>query len=96
MVDMEKTTLYLPRELQRALRETARRQGRSQADVAREALERYVAADTPRPRSLGAFEQDPAHGAPVPARDARRWIRERWSEQAVGGGDARPHDSPNE
>jgi predicted transcriptional regulator len=78
---MEKTTLYLPRELQLALRETARRQGRSQADVAREALERYVAeAGQPRPRSLGAFEQDPARGEPVPAREAKRWVRERWRE----------------
>lgn len=80
---MEKTTLYLPAELQLALRETARRQGRSQADVAREAIERYVASsEAPRPRSLGAFEQDPAHGDALPARDAKQWVRQRWQEHA--------------
>lgn len=76
---MEKTTLYLPRELQRALREIARREGRSQAEIAREALERYVAgAGRPRPRSLGAYEQDPARGEPIPAREAKRWVHEQW------------------
>lgn len=78
---MEKTTLYLPAELQVALREVARREGRSQAQVAREALERYVTtAGAPRPRSLGAFEQEPASGERVPAKDAKSWVREQWRQ----------------
>jgi len=88
---MEKTTLYLPRELQLALREAARREGRSQADVAREALARYVAeAGAPRPRSVGAFEQDPAHGESVPASRAKRWVRDQWREQALRDDPAAP------
>lgn len=40
---MEKTTLYLPSDLQVALREEARRTGVSQADIVREALRRRLA-----------------------------------------------------
>lgn len=80
---MEKTTLYLPPELRVALREVARREGRSQAEVAREALERYVAAaGAPQPRSIGAFEQDSARGEPVPAEHAKQWVHEQWGEHA--------------
>lgn len=88
---MEKTTLYLPGELQHALRELARREGRSQAAIVREAVERYIAgAEKPAPRSLGAFTQDPGRGARVPARGAKRWVRERWTEQANDRAQARP------
>lgn len=89
---MEKTTLYLPPELQVALREVARREGRSQAEVAREALERYVAAaGAPQPRSVGAFEQDPARGEPVPAKHAKQWVHEQWGEHA-GRSESHPED----
>jgi len=51
---MEKTTLYLPTELQASLRALARRTGRSQANLIREALETYVAGqERPRPKSIG-------------------------------------------
>ncbi len=51
---MEKTTLYLPGDLQVALREAARRAGRPQAELVREALTKYL-ADQPRPwpKSIG-------------------------------------------
>jgi hypothetical protein len=50
--------------------------------VAREALERYVAAaGAPHPRSLGAFTQNPARGARVPAKDAKGWVREQWRQR---------------
>jgi predicted transcriptional regulator len=74
---VEKTTLYLSAELQLALRALARRTGRSQAVLIREALERYVAgADVPRPRSIGAAA-DGTLGAP----EAKRWVRERWAAE---------------
>lgn len=48
---MDKTTLYLPRELKDRLGSVARGQGRTQADVAREAIEAYlVGKEPPRPR----------------------------------------------
>jgi len=48
---VEKTTLYLPDDLQYALREFARRTGRPQADVVREALSAYLSQQArPRPR----------------------------------------------
>jgi predicted DNA-binding protein len=39
---MEKTTLYLPQRLKRLLEMRARQEGRSQAELVREALERYL------------------------------------------------------
>lgn len=74
---MEKTTLYLPEELRRALREAAKRERRSQAEVMREALEAYV-AKRPRelPRSIGVGED-----GSVGARESKAWIRERWRER---------------
>lgn len=73
---MEKTTLYLPEELQRALRETARREGRPQAELVREALDSYL-RDRPRPqpRSIGMLND-----AELRSEDAKRWVRERWSK----------------
>ncbi|WP_460362623.1 ribbon-helix-helix domain-containing protein [Thermus antranikianii] len=59
-----KTTLYLPKSLKRLLELKARREGRSQAEPVREALERYLAS--PPPKSLGLGEDswgvDCAHG----------------------------------
>jgi len=73
-VVVDKTTLYLPEELQRELREAARREGRPQAELVREALRAYL-RDRPRPqpRSIGMLE-DPT----LRAEDAKRWVRERW------------------
>ena len=52
---MEKTTLYLPAEIQIALRDAAKRAGKPQAELVREALTRYL-ADQPRPmpKSIGS------------------------------------------
>ena len=47
---MEKTTVYLPEDLKRALRRMASASGRSEADLIREAIAAQVrAADQPRP-----------------------------------------------
>lgn len=77
---MEKTTLYLPDDLQRRLRDAARREGRSQAELVREALSAYL-EDSPRPTpgSLGAG-CDPD----LPARDAEEWLESRWRERHGG------------
>lgn len=77
---MEKTTLYLPEELQRRLRDTARREGRSQADLVREALVEYLAdAPRPAPSSLGAGCDPDLH-----AREAEEWLEARWRERHEG------------
>lgn len=51
---MDKTTLYLPEEMSVELRQAARRNGTSQAEIVRAALGAYLRA-TPRrlPRSVG-------------------------------------------
>lgn len=76
---MHKTTLYLPNDLQRRLREHARRTGAPQAAVVREALERYL-SDAPRPTltSLGAGEDQE-----LEASDARAWLRARWGAESA-------------
>ena len=56
---MDKTTIYLPRDLRLYLKDAAQRTGRSQADLIRDALEaQRGAAPRPLPRSLGAFASD--------------------------------------
>jgi hypothetical protein len=71
---MEKTTLYLPLELQRALQAEARRSGRPQAELVREALREYLGSrPRPRPRSVGLGES-----GQLAARDSEAWLREQW------------------
>ncbi|MGH2373958.1 MAG: ribbon-helix-helix protein, CopG family [bacterium] len=71
---MEKTTLYIPKELQRGLRSASKRLGRSQAELVREAIERYLAGlDRPRPRSIGIG----ADGK-IPSSEIKQWLRGEW------------------
>lgn len=69
---MDKTTLYLPAELHVAIREIARRMGRPQAEVMRDALQTFVQehADRPMPRSIGIANDPELSGA-----DAEDWYR---------------------
>jgi metal-responsive CopG/Arc/MetJ family transcriptional regulator len=71
---MNKTTVYLPTELQGALRDVARRTGRSQAEVIRDAIAAYVAVEErPWPRSFGS-----AANGEVSAADLEDWLAENW------------------
>jgi hypothetical protein len=47
---MFKSTIYLPEDLKRRLTRLARRVGRSEASLIREALDRLTREDSPRPR----------------------------------------------
>lgn len=74
---MEKTTLYLTSTLQAELRDLARRTGRSQAELIREAVAAYVStAERPWPRSIGI-----AHSGKVPATEAKARVRALWDEK---------------
>lgn len=66
---MHKTTVYLPAELQAAVRHAARRRGVSEAEVIRESIRDAVGQQRPKPRG-GLF----ASGAPI-ARDADQHLR---------------------
>lgn len=74
---MTKTTVYLTDEIARALASTARRTGRPQAELIREALDAYLNA-LPQPRllslGLGVDEK-------VTAADSEDWLRDRWSSE---------------
>ena len=75
LMSMDKTTLYLPYQLRRALRDAARRTGRAQADLVREALELYLAQQPrPWPKSVGA-----AADGTLDARDSEDWLHAQWS-----------------
>lgn len=53
---MKKTTMYLDEQTDLSLKQLAQAQGRSQAEVIREALAVYAAgADRPRPQGVGAY-----------------------------------------
>lgn len=74
---MEKTTLYLPTDLQRALRAEGRRSGRPQAALIREALGEYLAKrPRPLPRSIGVV----ASGR-VTGRGSGAWLRRAWDRR---------------
>ena len=71
---MEKTTIYLPVELHRALKEAARSEKKAQAEVLRRALEEYLERrERPRLRSVGIGEDKELSGA-----DSEDWLRAEW------------------
>lgn len=74
---MEKTTLYLPSDLHRALKEAARQEGKSQAELVREALAAYLAKrKKPELRSLGVAEDEELSG-----RESEAWLGKAWLER---------------
>jgi predicted transcriptional regulator len=76
IVLMEKTTLYLPRELRRALKEAARSEKKAQSVVIRRALEEYLERrERPRLRSVGIGEDRELSGA-----ESEDWLRAEWGE----------------
>lgn len=74
---MEKTTLYLTPEIQRGLREMAKRKGRPQSELIRTALAEYLEkSERPSLRSIGAGED-----RDLAARDAEDWLKSEWGGQ---------------
>ncbi|WP_448569608.1 ribbon-helix-helix domain-containing protein [Thermus sp.] len=71
---MVKTTLYLPQELKRLLEMRARQEGRSQAELIREAIERYLSR--PGSKSLGAGADPELAG-----RSAEAWLEAAWGKE---------------
>ncbi len=73
---MEKTTVYLPPEMRRALKDAARMEKKPQADVLRRALEEYLGRqERPQPRSIGIGEDKELSGA-----DSEDWLFDQWSK----------------
>jgi hypothetical protein len=69
-----KTTLYLPEELRQQLHDIARQKGRSQADLIREVLARFVGQyERPRPASIGIID-DPG----LTGEASEDWLRHAW------------------
>jgi metal-responsive CopG/Arc/MetJ family transcriptional regulator len=77
MASMTRTTVYFPLELQRELRDEARRSGTPQAELIRAAVEAFLRSRSrPVPRSIGVAES----GA-LPARDTEAWLRQAWADR---------------
>jgi predicted transcriptional regulator len=77
---MEKTTIYLPDELQRSLAILSKRQRRPQASIIREAITRYL--ETQRPAklsSIGSGSDDEVTGA-----SSEEWLRKHWRKRSKG------------
>ena len=75
---MEKTTLYLPADLHRSYRDLARRLGRSQAALMREALQHFaVQQDAPRLKSLGI-----AKNVALQSDDVETWLEANWRPES--------------
>ena len=77
---MATTTIELSPKLKRQLEELARRTGRAESDVVREALETYMKTHAPRsarrrpmPKSMGMID-DPE----LNAGDVDDWLRANW------------------
>ena len=68
----KKTTIYLEDTQDRATKAVARVQGRSQADVIRDAIDEYLAGQNPRPRSIGVG-RGPGGGSI--ADNKREWLK---------------------
>jgi hypothetical protein len=74
---MEKTTLYLPVDLQHRLRAEARRRGRPQAELVRDALDAYLRQrKQPWPSCIGIVD-DPGFAA----RDTEEWLEREWHKE---------------
>ena len=74
---MDKTTLYLPEGLAASLKDAAKRTGRSQADIIRDALEGYLAGQPrPQPRSVAKGKD-----AELSARDSEAWLEQNWQKR---------------
>ncbi len=79
---MIKTTLYLPEELHHKVAAHARREKRSQAEVLREAIERYLDRPADLPGFIGIADDDS-----VSASESEDWIRKNWPKTSS-------HDHP--
>lgn len=71
---MERTTVYLPKDLQERLRATARAEARPQAALVRDAIERYVAEVRPPglPRFIGMGKGPIAPG--IDSSNEEEWL----------------------
>lgn len=73
---MDKTTIYLPTDLHESLKELARRTGRPQAALIREAVEAYVVeneAQPPWPKTIGMFPE-----ISVASTEVEDWLEKNW------------------
>jgi len=74
---MEKTTIYLPEALRRALKEAARAENKAQAEVIRLALEEYLERrGRVLPLSIGLGEDPELSGA-----DSEAWLEAEWGRR---------------
>lgn len=74
---IEKTTLYLPGDLQRRLRAAARRAGKPQAELVREALRSYLDDEDPPRVGIVGIVDDPD----LTAAGSEAWLHREWDRE---------------
>jgi hypothetical protein len=75
LLPLDKTTIYLPKELHVALKRTSRRTGKPQVQLIREALVAYLDDQTrPRPATTGMISL-----ATVSSDNLEEWLDENWT-----------------
>lgn len=89
---MEKTTIYLPADLRLYLRDAARRTGKSQADIIREALEAQRDA-TPAPKMTIIGIANSISAVPAADREPRRGLYRQHLDQKFSRVRDRPADA---
>jgi predicted transcriptional regulator len=71
---MDKTTIYLPRDMHVAIEEIARRKQRPQAHVIREAIAAYIdQQEPPWPKSIGMISH-----SDVRSDEIEEWLERNW------------------
>ena len=74
---MEKTTVYLPRDLHVALRTASRRAGKPQAELIRAAVRAYLESEPrPLPRSIGVAQDGSLTGE-----ESEAWLEAEWEKR---------------
>jgi predicted transcriptional regulator len=74
---MDKTTIYLPGEMQHSLAMLAKRQQRPQASIIRDAIAAYLARQRPaKLQSIGAGSDEEVTGA-----SSEDWLRKQWGRR---------------
>lgn len=77
-VQMHRTTIVLPDDLDRRLSDAARRRGSSRTEVLRQALSAFLEADArPRPRSVGLGRRS---GPRVTSENVKASVRAEWRD----------------
>lgn len=74
---LHRTTIFLSDELRQLLKGVALRSSKPQSVVVREALEKYLQGQLPRPRSVGMGSDA---NSSLTSENVKQWVHEQWDK----------------